>query len=69
MDKSRSDQYGKKGYEWWPYPQGKVERSEVLEAMRKLKVGQAPDIDHVTAYMLIHREAVVEWMVWTYNLE
>ncbi len=46
-----------------------VERSEVLEAIRKLKLGKAPGSDGITAEMLKYgREIVVDWMLWLCNL-
>ncbi len=47
-----------------PHTQGRVERSEVLEAMRKLKLGKAPGSDGITAEMLKYGEVVVDWMMW-----
>ncbi len=46
-----------------------MEWDEILEAIRKLKVGKAPDMDSITAEMLKYgREIVVDWMVWICNL-
>ncbi len=40
------------------------ERSEIMEAIRKLKVGKVPGLDGITAEMLKYgRELVVDWMM------
>ncbi len=53
----------------WPHTQGRLERSEVMEAIRKLKLGKAPDSDGITAEMLKYGgEIVVDWMMWICNL-
>ncbi len=52
-----------------PHTQGRLERSEILEAIRKLKLGQAPGSDGVTAEMLKYGgEIVVDWMMWICSL-
>ncbi len=52
----------------WPHTQGRLERSEVLEAIRKLKLGKAPGSDGITAEMLKYGEVVVDWMIQICNL-
>jgi len=52
-----------------PQTQGRLERSEIMEAIRKLKLGKAPGSDGITAEMLKYGgEIVVDWMVWICNL-
>ncbi len=52
-----------------PHTQGTLERSEIMEAIRKLKSGKAPGPDGVTAEMLKYGgEIVIDWMVWICNL-
>ncbi len=52
-----------------PHTQGRLERSKIMEAIRKLKVGKAPGPDGITAEMLIYGgEIVVDWMMWICNL-
>ncbi len=43
---------GIKVHEEQPHPPGKLERDEVLKAIRKLKVGKASGTDGITAEML-----------------
>ncbi len=46
-----------------------MEWSEVMEAIRKLKLGKAPSVDGITAEMLkFGGEIVVDWMAWICNL-
>ncbi len=52
-----------------PHTQGRLERSEMMEAIRKLKLGKAPGLDGMTAEMLKYGVViVVDWMVWICNL-
>ncbi len=52
-----------------PHTQGKLERSEIMGAKRKLKLGKAPGPDGKTAEMLKYGgEMVIDWMVWICNL-
>ncbi len=52
-----------------PHTQGRVEQSEVMEAIRKLKLGKAPGLDGMTAEVLKYGgEIVVDWMMWVCNL-
>ncbi len=51
-----------------PHTQGRLERSEVVEAIRKLKLGKAPGSDGITAGMLKYGGKVVDWMMWICNL-
>ncbi len=40
-----------------------MERGEIVEAIRKLKLGKAPGLDGITAEMLKYGgEIVVDWM-------
>ncbi len=60
---------GIKIHEERPHTQGRLERSEIMEAIRKLKLGKAPGSDGITAEMLKYGgEIVVDWMVWICNL-
>ncbi len=53
----------------WPHTQGRLEQSEVMEAIRKLKLGKAPGPDGIIAEMLKYGgEIVVDWMMWICNL-
>ncbi len=52
-----------------PHVQGRLERGEIMEAKRKLKLGKAPGSDGTIAEMLKYGgEIVVDWMVWICNL-
>ncbi len=52
-----------------PHTQGRLERSEIMEAIRKLKFGKAPGLDGITAEMLKYGgEIFIDWMVWICNL-
>ena len=52
-----------------PQTRGRLERSEIMEAIRKLKLGKAPGSVGITAEMLKYGgEIVVDWMVWICNL-
>ncbi len=52
-----------------PHTQGRLEWSEIKEAIRKLKLDKALGPDGITAEMLIYgEEIVVDWMVWICNL-
>ncbi len=52
-----------------PHTQGRVERSEVLKAIRKLKLGKAPGSDGIIEMMLKYGgEVVGDWMMWICNL-
>ncbi len=60
---------GIKVHEERPQTQGKLERSGIMEAVRKLKLGKAPGSDGITAEMLNYGgEIVVDWIVWMCNL-
>ncbi len=60
---------GVKIHEGWPHTQGRLERDEILEAIRKLKVEKAPGSDGITAEMLKYGgEIVVDWMMWICSL-
>ncbi len=60
---------GIKIHEERPHTQGRVEQSEIMEAIRKLKLGKAPGLDGITAEMLKYGgEIVVDWMMWICNL-
>ncbi len=49
--------------------EGRLDRSEIMEAIRKLKLDKAPGLDGITAEMLKYGgEIVVDWMVWICNL-
>lgn len=41
-----------------------MERIQVKEAIRKLKIGKALDTDSIRAEMLKYGGAIVEWMLW-----
>lgn len=58
---------GIKVHERQSYPWEEVERSEVLKAIRQLKVGKAPSIDGITTEMLKYEE-IVEWMLYICNV-
>ncbi len=46
-----------------------VKRGEIMEAIRKLRVGNAPGSDGITPEMLKYGgEILVDWMVWICNL-
>ncbi len=52
-----------------PHTQGRLEQSEIMEAIRKLKLGKAPGLDGIIAEMLKYGgEIVIDWMVWICNL-
>ncbi len=52
-----------------PHTQGRLERSEIMEAIRKLKLGKAPGSDGITAEKLKYGgEIVVDWMMWICSL-
>ncbi len=56
-------------YKEQPQTQGRMERSEIIETIRKLKIGKAPGPDGITAEMLKYGgEVVVDWMIWIYNI-
>ncbi len=60
---------GIKIHEEWPHAQGILERSEIVEAIRKLKLGKVPGPDGITVEMLKYGgELVIDWMVWICNL-
>ncbi len=60
---------GIKIHEERPHTQGRLKQSEVMEAIRKLKLGKAPGMDGITAEMLkFGGEIVVDWKVWICNL-
>ncbi len=50
---------GIKIHEEWPHTQGRLERSEIREAIRKLKLGKAPGSDAITAEMLKYGGEIV----------
>ncbi len=55
--------------EEWPHAQGRVVRGEIVEAIRKLKLGKAPVSDGITAEMMKYGgEIVVDWMMLICNL-
>ncbi len=43
---------GIKIHKEWPQTQGRLERSEIMEAIRKLRLGKVPGLDGITAKML-----------------
>ncbi len=52
-----------------PHTQGRLEQSETIEVIRKLKVGKVPGLDGITAEMLkCGGEIVVDWMMWICNI-
>ncbi len=60
---------GIKIHEEQPHAQGRLERGEIVEAIKKLKLGKAFGSDGITAEMLKYGgEIIVDWMVWICNL-
>lgn len=50
------------------HTQGRLERGEIEEAMKRLKVGKAPGADGITAEMLKYVGGVVVKSLWICNL-
>ncbi len=60
---------GIKIHEERPHTQGRLERSDIMEAIRKLKFCKASGPDDITAEILkCGGEIVIDWMVWICNL-
>ncbi len=60
---------GIKIHEEQPHTQGRLERGDIMEVIRKLKSGKTPGSDGITAEMLKYGgEIAVDWMMWICNL-